>query len=237
MQEINDIWFGDSVELCKRFQPKRMVNCIITDPPFGVDNKSKSATTSAGRANARKIANDQSPEQAIEVFNNVMDSLCPATVDECDMYIFTSYQVLELWLGVARGLSRHGFYQKAMLVWQKYGPGQGDLDYWGMGMEFILYLKKGHRPRSGPRRNAVMYFEQIHSKKLLHPHEKPQELLEALVTFSTDPGDFIVDPFAGSGSLVRCAKMLGRNSIGIEVDETNFHIAHNALHTQSESLI
>lgn len=231
MRDLHEIWHGDSVELCKKFQRKRMVNCIITDPPFGVNNKSKSAVTQAGRANVRKIANDETPEQAIKVFNDVMDVLLPATVDDCDMYIFTSYQVLKEWLGVSDELSRHGFYRKAVLVWEKEGPGQGDLDYYGMGIEFILYLKKGFRQRTGPRRNAVFHDPQVRPTDLIHPHEKPLPLLQRFIEFSTSRGDFIVDPFGGSCSTLRAAKMMGRNCVAIEYDKMNYDRAVKKLET------
>jgi len=47
-------------------------------------------------------------------------------------------------------------------------------------------------------------------------------LLEQLIEMSTDPGDFVVDPFAGSGSTIKAAQNLGRNALGIERDE-EFH--------------
>lgn len=234
---VHQIWQGDSAELCKRFQPKKRVQCIITDPPFGVDNQSNMAKTVEGKVNARKIANDSSPEIAINVFNQVMDSLLPATVDECDMYIFTAHQVLKEWLAVADDLRRHGFRRCGILVWQKDGPGMGDLEgSWGMGHEFIIFMKKGSRPRSAPRRSGVLAIPQLRPGDLIHPHEKPTALLQELIRFSTDPGDFIVDPFCGSGSTVRAARELGRSAVAIELDENNFHIANNKLASQEQAM-
>lgn len=230
---IVDIWHGDSVELSKRFQTKKKVSCIITDPPFGVDNQSNMAVTAGGKDYARKIANDESPEKAIEIFKNVMDSLLPATKDDCDLYIFTSYQVLSEWLVMTdHYLPTWGFVRKAILVWEKDGPGMGDLNCpWGMGSEFILFFQKGRRKKTGKRRNAVMHVPQVRPDKLIHPHEKPLALLEYLVKASTEPGDFIVDPFGGSGSLARAVQRVGdRSCICIEYDERNFNEARKALH-------
>lgn len=218
----HQIWHGDTVELCRKFKPGR-IDCVITDPPFGIDNLSNSAVTEAGKSYARKIANDDSPEKAIELFHNMMDSLAPATADDCDMYIFTASAVLKEWLQVAEDLSRYGFIFKEMLIWDKEGsPGQGDLNSWGRGYEVILFLKKGKKIRQAKRTSAIITQAQLPPGSLIHPHEKPEPLLERLIKFSTEPGDFIVDPFGGSGSLVRAARNVGRSAVAIELDERNY---------------
>lgn len=229
-----DIWHGDSVELCQKFQAKKRVSCIITDPPFGVNNQSNQSVTVEGKAHARKIANDETPEIAINTFQAVMRSLLPATTDECDLYVFTSYQVLKEWLVMADNfLSGYGFERKAVLVWEKEGPGMGDLNSWGMGCEFILFFKKGSKERQDTRRNAVLHTAQLRPGNLIHPHEKPEALLEQLIAHSTRAGEFIVDPFGGSGSLVRAARNLGRSAVAIEYDEVNYQAALKKLHGTS----
>jgi adenine-specific DNA-methyltransferase len=237
MPTFHQIWHGDSVELCRRFAKKNAVNCVITDPPFGVDNQSNMAKTVAGKEYARKIANDESPEKAVKVFNEVMDSLLPCTMPEADLYIFTAHQVLKEWLEVADSLGRHGFRRSAILVWEKEGPGMGNLDSWGQGMEYILFLKKGNRARTDTRRNGILRVPQLRPADLIHPHEKPTALLELLMKHSTNKGDFIVDPFCGSGSTVRAARQCGRNAVGIEYDEKNYTLALNKLNTAADAII
>ena len=53
-----------------------------------------------------------------------------------------------------------------------------------------------------------------------HPTQKPEKLLAKLVLASSRAGDFIFDPFLGSGTTAVVAKKLGRNFLGIELDET-----------------
>lgn len=213
-----------------------MIDCIITDPPFGVDNQSNQAVTEHGKKYARKIANDESPEIAIATFKAVMDSLLPATRDDADCYVFTSYQVLSDWLSMTdEYMPKYGFRRKAVLVWQKEGPGMGDTNCpWGMGCEFILFFQKGRREKSGTRRNNVISIPQLRPNQLIHPHEKPTALLELLIKQSTNPGDWIVDPFGGSGSLVRAARNCGRNAVAIEYDEENYQLALDKLNTSEE---
>ena len=49
-----------------------------------------------------------------------------------------------------------------------------------------------------------------------HPTQKPEKLLAKLILASSNKGDLILDPFAGSGSTLVTAKKLNRNFIGIE---------------------
>lgn len=209
------------------------MDCIITDPPFGVNNQSNMAVTDHGKQHARKIANDESPEQAIAVFQAVMGSLLPKLRDDADCYVFTSHQVVKEWLIMLDDFMPHfGLKRKAILFWEKDGPAMGDLECpWGMGMEFIFFFQKGRREKTGTRRNSVIRGPQIRPGDLIHPHEKPGWLLELLMKQSTLPGDFLVDPFGGSGSLVRAARNIDRNAVSIELDEFNFKLAKNALDT------
>lgn len=214
------------MEKCKIFHAKRNVRSVITDPPFGVNNQSNMAVTADGKANARKIANDESPEIAMKVFTDVMQSLIPGMHDESDIYVFTAHQVLEEWLVFTRQLFEpFGFKRKAILVWEKDGPGMGDLESWGMGCEFVLYFKRGSYRGPAPRRNNVLHTPQLRPGDLTHPHEKPTALLDTLLQHSTRPGDLVVDPFGGSGSLARAAREAGRSGISIELDEHNWQRA------------
>ena len=227
---IQDVWHGDSIEAVKIFQKKRNVRSVITDPPFGVNNQSNMAVTAGGKANARKIANDESPEIAMAVFAKVMQNLILGMHDESDIYVFTAHQVLEEWLVFTRQLFEpFGFKRKGVLIWEKDGPGMGDLESWGMGCEFILYYKRGAYRGPAPRRNNILHTPQLRPGDLTHPHEKPTALLDTLLQHSTRAGDLVVDPFGGSGSLARAAREAGRSGISIELDLENYTRAKNKL--------
>lgn len=223
---FQQIWLGDSIELCQKFKPGS-VDCIITDPPFGVDNQSNQAVTPDGKEYARKIANDESPEIAIATFKAVMDVLLPKTRETCDAYVFTSHQVVKEWLIMLDDyMPTHGFRRKAIIFWEKEGPGMGDTGCpWGMGMEFVMFFQKGRPEKVGTRRNSVVRVPQLRPDQLIHPHEKPVPLLELFIRQSTEPNDFIVDPFGGSGSLARAAERTNRSAVCIELNQLNFDLA------------
>jgi site-specific DNA-methyltransferase (adenine-specific) len=63
----------------------------------------------------------------------------------------------------------------------------------------------------------------------LHEAQKPLKLMELLISLVTTEDAVILDPFAGSGTTCIAAKNLGRQYIGIEIDEQYVSIAHKRL--------
>lgn len=239
MKVIQQIWLGDSADLCARFHVKKNIKTVIADPPFGTDNLSNSAVTPEGKKMARKIANDSSTEVATQTFERVMRALIPGMKDNSDIYIFTSYQVLAEWIIFTdRLLKEYNFARKAILIWRKNTPGMGDLNTsWGMGSEFILYFKRGSWTNPGTRRNNVIDFPRLNPKDLIHPHQKPEGLLEILLFQSTIEGDLVVDPFGGSGSLAKACRNLNRSGVSIEVDKNNYDLAQESFQNTSNTLL
>lgn len=58
-----------------------------------------------------------------------------------------------------------------------------------------------------------------------HPTQKPEDLYEWLITRYSKEGDTILDPTAGSFASCFVAQRLGRNAIGMEMDETFYNKA------------
>lgn len=52
-----------------------------------------------------------------------------------------------------------------------------------------------------------------------HPATFPIQLPSWFIELFTDPGDVVLDPFAGAGTTLAAAKELGRNSVGIDIRE------------------
>jgi DNA modification methylase len=62
-----------------------------------------------------------------------------------------------------------------------------------------------------------------------HPTQKPEKLLAKLILASTDEGDVVLDPFAGSGTTVVVAKKLNRNFYAVELSEEYVCLANKRL--------
>jgi len=63
------------------------------------------------------------------------------------------------------------------------------------------------------------------SYKNPHPTVKPLRLFAYLIALASQPTQIVLDPFAGTGTTCLAAKLLGRNYIGIEIDEQYCEIA------------
>lgn len=62
-----------------------------------------------------------------------------------------------------------------------------------------------------------------------HPTQKPEKLLAKLILASSNEGDLVLDPFAGSGTTAVAAKKLGRRFIAVEADEKYCLLAQKRL--------
>lgn len=142
------------------------------------------------------------------------------------MIVFCSFQQLNTVIEYAR---RYGFRHYIPLVFCKNYSAQvlkSNMKIVG-ATEYGLVLYRDKLPKFRNDGNMVFnWFEwrrdSTKDYPKIHPTQKPVGLLKRLIEVFTDPGDIVIDPCAGSGSTLRAAYELGRNSYGFEVDR-NFY--------------
>ena len=74
----------------------------------------------------------------------------------------------------------------------------------------------------GANPGDVWIFSHVHycnENRQKHPTQKPEGLIERMILSSSDKGDMVVDPFAGSGTTLRVCQQTGRKCIGIELNK------------------
>ena len=212
---------GDSRHLIPQVLPDwPKIDCLLTDPPYGVAYQSTFGKKQADiEKYQQKITDDGDPTAALKSFDEVLEACLPFLAETCEIYVFSDWGVCDLWKPYLDNLQHLGLRLMQCIIWEKGYPGLGDFTYnWGQGHEFIYYLKKGNRPVPY-RRSGVLHIDKVRPGTNIHPTEKPQGLLNILIEYSTTEGQFVFDPYAGSGSTVLAAASRGREALGIELDE------------------
>jgi site-specific DNA-methyltransferase (adenine-specific) len=67
-----------------------------------------------------------------------------------------------------------------------------------------------------------------------HPTQKPLELMMRLIAMCSVEGDTVLDPFCGSGTTGVASVSMGRNFVGIDLDETYLEIAKRRIEEKLE---
>lgn len=90
------------------------------------------------------------------------------------------------------------------------------------GKEWIKFSKSWfiHRP---PRRKTI---------EMLHPAKYPESLVEEFISFFTKEGEWVFDPFLGTGSTLIAAGNLKRNAAGIEITEHYYKTSYDRIKKQ-----
>lgn len=195
------------------------VDCVVTDPPYGINYVSNFRTVESEVVKA--VANDN-VEDAVTLWNNACAILSRKMKADSHLYCFTSWKVYPYFVNI---ISNY-FKVKNCLIWEKNNWSMGDLDgNYAEQYEMVIFATKGNRKLNGGRDTNILHFDRVANSSLLHSCEKPVDLLSFLIEKSTNSGELVIDPFMGSGSTMVAAKRMGRDYWGCELDEENYRIA------------
>lgn len=189
------------------------VALVLTDIPYGEVTRD-----SAGLRNFDKGAAD------------VLTFDLDAFVDECVRVCRGSFYVFCGWEQITplmRAFERHGL-TKRLGFWRKTNPSPvNGQRLWLSGAEACVFARKPGATFNEHCKPAVWDCPSGRSKQ--HPTEKPLKLFERLLLASSNPGDLVLDPCAGSGTTGVAAKMHGRAFIGAEMDPTFAEVARQRI--------
>lgn len=209
-----ELYQGDCLELMKDI-PDGSVDMVLADPPYGIDFQSQRKKNKADWK--PKIIGDKAP--FVEFIPRLKRILRPSA---CTM-IFTRWDVQQKFIDA---MERAGLRVKSVLIWDKQIHGMGDLKRaYASRYESILFHSEDNFSFNGKRPQDIISVRRILPQKLLHPNEKPVELLATLINQCTRGGGTVLDPFMGSGSTGVAAVNTGRSFIGMELDPGYFETA------------
>jgi site-specific DNA-methyltransferase (adenine-specific) len=189
---------------CREILPSLEFDLVISDPPYGIshptDFKARGRGKLANCSNYSKVFDDDKP--------------------------FSPEQILSF--GKPTCLFGANYFSKSLpessgwLVWDKLRP--DDLDQSTCELAWTNFVK-------GVRRFKFMWNGMIRKGDdyLEHPTQKPVELFSWILGLRWTPAGTVIDPYMGSGPVMRASKDLGRKAIGIEICEKYCEIAARRL--------
>jgi site-specific DNA-methyltransferase (adenine-specific) len=222
------LYHGDCLDVMDEL-PEVSVDTVLTDPPYSSGGRRENAR-SIRKAMTRRVEDDD------WIRGDAMST--PGFVyllRECGVrwrrILRPGGHVLTFidWrmspnLGAA--LETADLRQHPTLVWDKARLGMGAI--FRNQHEFIVHMSAGN-PTEPQRRDVpnVLRFPSVRDGD--HPTEKPNALLQTLLSVVTPPSGVVIDPFAGSGSTLTACKALNLTGVGIEADERYCEIAARRL--------
>lgn len=203
-------------EFVKKVIGDRKIRCILTDPPYGVAYvEGKKDFSKLGAENVKEIMNDhlQTDVEYRKFTKEWLEAVVPFLESYNAAYIFNSDL---MYPALRAGMEAAGFYYSQGLVWIKNSVVIGRKDYLPQH-ELVAYGWYGRHKFERPKAKSILLYPKP-SKSKLHPTMKPVGLLRKLIPNSTKAGEWIYDPFGGSGSTLIACEHLGRKCVMNELD-------------------
>jgi DNA modification methylase len=201
------LYLGDCLEVMKNI-PDKSIDLILTDIPYGEVNRKSNGLRNLNKGIADIVNFD---------LNNLMNILC--RVCKGSIYIFCgTEQVSEIRkLMIKNGLSSR------LVIWNKTNPSpMNGKHIWLSSIECCMYGKFKNATFNEHCKGSVLSFPS--GKGKIHPTQKPLKLFEYLIKVSSNEGDLVLDPFAGSFTAGVACKILKRRFIGIEINKEYLNI-------------
>lgn len=208
---------GDCMAAYERLAP---VDHIICDPPYEMH-----AHTPRKRAR-RGVLTEGLPLDFVPLDRRTRVATCGAAKSLCAGWLIAFCQTEQM-AGWRDDIEAAGLKYKAPMVWIKPDAtpklnGQGP----AIGYESMVtaWCGKGYAKWNGGGKRGVFTYPTNGGDRVpgRHMTEKPARLMQELVTLFSNPGDVILDPFAGSGTTGVACVRTGRRFIGVELIEKHF---------------
>ena len=227
---------GDAVEEMSKLPDKSMA-LIIADPPYnlnknygnGRDNFKFNEYLDFSRrwlTQAKRILKD---DGSIYLFMGVR-------------YISYVYAILEQELEFTFNSWITWFYTQGIGKTKGFSPRHDDILFFNkhprnytFNLDAVRVPQKFYRSVNnmrGANPGNVWQFSHVHycnENRRSHPTQKPEGLFERMILASSNVGDTVLDPFAGSGTALRVCQQLGRNCMGIDINPAYVEIAKKRL--------
>jgi DNA modification methylase len=190
-----------------------MADMVFTDPPYGMAYESNAWDSKKSEVKQKRtdtqILNDENTNVGQDALN-----LIPLFLENNrHFYIWCRWDCFNDFKEVCQNIGKI----KSVVVWDKGGPGLGDLKGSYGDSEWAIFGMIGRRELK-ERQNGVWQVNRMKGLQMQHPTQKPLEICERGINNSTNQNELILDLFLGSGSTMAASHQLKRKCYGMELD-------------------
>ena len=244
---LNKITNGNSLEILKKI-PDKTFDLVFADPPYNLQIGKKLKRPDDSKVNGVNDKWDQ-----FKNFNDY-DNFCKLWLTESKRVLKDNGSI---WvIGTYHNIFRLGYHIQNMefwilndVIWRKNNPmpnfrgtrftnahetliwaSKNKKSKYTFNYQSLKCLNDDLQMRSDWTLPICNGNERIKKNgKKVHSTQKPESLLHRILLASTNKGDFVFDPFLGTGTTAVVAKKLGRNYFGIESEKKYFKTAKQRL--------
>lgn len=239
---LNCFLVGDAIEKMANIADDS-IDLIIADPPYNLgkdygnnrDLKAWHEYESFTKNWLKQAVRILKPTGSIYTFMGVrfISKLSLILEDELNLF-FNSWITWHYTQGMGR---KNGF-----------SPRHEDILFFTKTLNFTFNLdeiripQKYYRERNnmaGANPGDVWQFSHVHycsEEREKHPTQKPEALIERIIKASSNIGDTVLDPFVGSGTTCKVAKILKRNWIGIDINPDYIEMSQQRIDLATDQL-
>jgi site-specific DNA-methyltransferase (adenine-specific) len=239
-----DLRLGDCLEIMKDM-PDKSVDLVLTSPPYNKNGLRGKRDTSKGKGrwSGADITYgdymDDRDEQEYKEWQISLLNECYRVIKDTGSILY-NHKVRRANGGASHPMEwiskcKAKFYQQ--IIWNRGSGPDHNIGYLDPITELVFWLVK-ETPKCHKDRYWSTEIWNIPPIPMAnnHPAPFPEKLCSVAILLTTDKDDTILDPYAGSGTVGVACKELGRNFIGIEIDEKYFEIAKKRIANTQESM-
>jgi len=214
----NKIINADCMDILKQL-PDKCIDLVCTDCPYHVGHKGGGGRCEKRWMTAGQLENYENTKAGkMFEFNDInfedwLPEVYRVLKDNTHCYIMINgVNLAEL----QKQAEKVGFVYQNILVWEKNNATPNK--FYMQKLEYILMLRKGKERwiNNMGQKNILRVPNNVGNK--VHPTEKPVSLMQVLIENSTNVGDIVLDPFAGSSPVAVACEKSGRKYVCIEID-------------------
>ena len=227
------VYNGDALELLPQV-PDGSVDLIVTDPPFAIDFRAQRLNYNRSGKNVLEGYKDIPEAEYGKFTSRWITEAHRVLAPGGSMYIFSGWNRLR---DILEGIDNTGLTTVNHLIW-KYQFGVFTTKKFVTSHYHILFVVKDPKHYTFnkidhyPEDVWIINREYWKGKKKT-PTKLPSELVKKILSYSSNPGDLVLDPFLGSGTVAIVAQQEGRHFIGFEIVPEYYAFAQDTLSAQN----